>query len=52
MTIEVMDLLVLFAANVTLQCMVHGFVLGVEAFANLRLIVEILHEFRRNLIHT
>ena len=45
MTIEVMDLLVLIAADVTLQCMLYSLFLDVESLAYLRLVIEILHGF-------
>lgn len=42
MTIKVMDLCVLFLADVALQCMIHSFVLDINGLTDLRLIVEIL----------
>lgn len=46
-----MDLLVLFAADVTLQCMLYSLVLDVEGLAYLRLTIEILHGFWGKVIH-
>lgn len=41
-----MDLLILFATDVTFQSMINTFALGIEGLGNLRLIIEILKIFR------
>lgn len=46
-----MDLLILFATDMTLQCMLYSLVLDVEVLAYLRLIIEIFHGFWGKEIH-